>query len=151
MSPLKPLFEMARCGRPAALLFLFGLMLWYPAAAHAQIEVEAEALYVGEPVEVTLPSGVDSLMVTYRPSSSISRTEIIPVGGAPVVEWTPAQPGVVRLAAEDGSAVNVSVRFQQIPAAGVVVLLLAGTILFGGAITASVLLFRGRPEDRNIF
>ncbi len=112
-----------------------GLCAWLaPARASAQMPVPPiqETLHVGQPVKLELP-GADSLVVTYRPSSRIARTETIPVGPGGRVAWTPAQAGVASLSVDGGPARNVSVRFAGTPWRGVFVLVAAGTILFGGA------------------
>lgn len=128
---------------PALLLpaLLLAALLTAP-AAQAQFTFEPDDIVVGVPVTVTLPPGTDTLTVVYRPNSSIGSTEHVPVGGAAAYTWTPAQPGIVRLATEDGAGQNVSVRFQSPPASGIVVLVLAGCILFGGAIFATRALFQ---------
>lgn len=116
-----------------------------PGAA-AQIVLGSDDLYVGRPVTVTVGPDADSLVVTYRPNSSISEVTVLPVEGGEIV-WTPERPGVARLAVPGGPTVNASIRFQRTPIAGVVVLLLAGCILFGGAIFASIKLFERDDAD----
>lgn len=128
----------------AGLLALAGLA---PTAA-AQYTLSAPRLYVGEPVTVTLPQAVQALEVTYRPNSSIATTETLTPAGGLTVEWTPTQAGVVRLSSAAAGGQNVSVRFQETPTSGLLVLILAGTILFGGAAFASVKLFQDDGDGR---
>lgn len=89
-------------------------------------------LRVGEAVELTIPEG-STLIVTYRPNSSIARSDSLAIGPDGAVTWTPEQAGVVALAVDAGPVRNVSVRFAGVPWLGVLVLLGAGSILFGGA------------------
>jgi hypothetical protein len=76
--------------------------------------------------------------VTYRPGSSVSRTEDIGVTGeGGRVEWTPHLAGIATLNATwDGgtSTTNVSVRFAHTPLGGVAIMLLAGLLLVGGSV-----------------
>ncbi len=108
------------------LLFLF-LLLGVAAPASAQYVAEDARLYIEQPVALTLPG--DTLVVTYRPNSSIARVDTL-VGTR---AWTPRQAGVVKLQAPGGEAQSVSVRFDRTPASGLFVLIGAGLILFGGA------------------
>lgn len=119
------------------------LLLAVPAAG--QITLSAEDLYVSEPVTVTLAAPAEALTVTYRPNSSIETVETIPARGQQTVTWTPVQAGVVALSAGGSGSRNVSVRYQRVPAGGIVVLLIAGCLLFGGAIFAFRKLFQDGP------
>ena len=125
----------ARCST-----LLLVLALWAAVPAAAQITLSEEKPEEGRTVSVTVPPGVDTLRVTYRPSSSIPHVELLSVSGG-VVAWTPQQAGVVRLAVSESERRNVSVRFQTLPVSGIVVLLLAGAILFGGCAYAFSKLF----------
>jgi hypothetical protein len=78
---------------------------------------------------VTLPAPTDTLLATYRPSTSIAHVDTL-VGAQ---QWTPTEAGVVALSTPGGDTQNVSVRFARTPLAGLAVLLVAGLILFGGA------------------
>ena len=71
--------------------------------------------------------------MTYRPNSRIARSDSLAIGPDGSVTWIPEQAGVVALAVDAGPVRNVSVRFAGVPWLGVLVLLVAGTILFGGA------------------
>lgn len=116
--------------RPAlALTLLLALTLAAPPPAMAQFVPEDADLFVGRPVRIVGAAPGDTLVVTYRPSSSIPQTETLV--GARV--WTPSQAGVVRLAGPGEVTQNVSVRFQGTPVQGLFVLFGAGLILFGGA------------------
>ena len=130
--------------RPPAFLLLLTflallLLLARPAAAQY---AEGDAHFVGQPSHLTLPASADTLVVTYRPSTSIAREDRFPARGASFA-WTPTQAGVVKLSTPGGEPQNVSVRFQKTPAAGLFVLIGAGLILFGGTFFA----FRKLFED----
>ena len=128
------------------LCILLLLLLAGTGEAAAQYVDLAEKPHVGDPVTVTL-GGADTLLVTYRPNSSIARLVRIPAEGRQTVVWTPAEAGVVALATPGGGQQNVSVRFDAPPLGGILVLLAAGTILFGGAVFAFVKLFQGPPPE----
>jgi len=130
-----------------ALCIVVSLLIAVPATG--QITLSADDLYVSEPVTVTLAAPAEALTVTYRPNSSIETVETIPARGEQTVSWTPAQAGVVALSAGGSGSRNVSVRYQRVPAGGIVVLLIAGCLLFGGAIFAFRKLFQdGPPPSR---
>ncbi len=113
-------------------LLIAGSML-APSRASAQQVPEIPGIArVGQPIELTIPEG-STLVVTYRPNSSIARSDSMPIGPDRTVTWTPEQAGVVALAIDGGPTHNVSVRFRSVPWLGVFVLLAAGSILFGGA------------------
>ena len=111
---------------------LLGVLLVHPAAA--QYQFSTEELYATQEVTVTVPTPSDTLIVTYRPNSSIPIEERIPTNAQGSAAWTPRYPGVVALSTPGGPTQNVSVRFLTTPWNGVAVLTLAGLILFGGII-----------------
>ena len=79
------------------------------------------------------------LTVVYRPNSATTVEAVIGTFSADgTLSWTPDQPGITTLVAAgpDGKKVAsraVATRFSDTPIAGVVVMLLAGLLLFGGA------------------
>ncbi len=91
----------------------------------------------GEPclVKITregLPAAGIAVSVTYRPNSEVAITEEIGRTDARgELSWTPRSAGIGMLAAE-GCDLTVSIRFRGIPIGGLVVMLLAAMILFGG-------------------
>ncbi|MEM1357552.1 MAG: hypothetical protein AAGF89_05110 [Bacteroidota bacterium] len=113
----------------------------YSTAVHAKIRVSNEKLEVGETVRLSFSAPVDSLTVTYRPSSSVSKQEFLVISPpASSTEWSPQNPGLVQLSYQDRSGThpttvshNISVRFRGFSSSGVAVMLLAFIILFGGA------------------
>jgi hypothetical protein len=90
------------------------------------------------------PADGDTVTAVYRPSSEVSRTERIGVVGIDGrLSWTPLEAGVVTLSAVppagagDGAAVqtrNLSVPFAKTPLSGLVILVFAGLILYGGVV-----------------
>lgn len=125
-------------------LLLFAALVLTPVAG-AQITTSPADPVRNEPVEVRFDAPTDELLVTYRPNSGISVQEVVPVGGAASVTWTPSRAGVVALATPDGGSTNVSVRFDRTPVSGLLILIVAGLILFGGAALAMRALLSG-PE-----
>ena len=125
------------------LSFAAGLLsLAGPRHAAAQYVPPEASLVVGRPVQITLPAPSDTLTVTYRPNSSIDAVEhVAPAAGSASLTWTPREAGVVQLTSSGGPAQNVSVRFSTPPISGILVLTLAGLILFGGAVFAFRKLF----------
>lgn len=128
-----------RTHRLLAALFLLPLLTALP--ARAQYVPPEQELVVGRPVSVTMPASADTLVVTYRPNSTIAVTERLTSPDSAPFQWTPTKAGVVRLGTPSGEAQDVSVEFNQPPASGILVLTLAGFILFGGAVFAFRKLF----------
>jgi hypothetical protein len=88
----------------------------------------------GAPLTVAVPPGAtDTLHVVYRPgAATLPQGEtIMRPPGAQSWTWQPARAGVVRLASGEAQQ-NVSVRYDTFPVGGLLVMLLAGLILFGG-------------------
>ncbi len=79
------------------------------------------------------------LSVTYHPNSVTAKTDelgVFDVAGK--ATWKPAVSSIVEIVAKgpgkkDKAVMNIAVRFPSPPISGIVILLLAGTILFGGA------------------
>lgn len=117
-------------------------LLLLPAPAAAQYVAGSDFAFVDRPTTLARSGASDTLVVTYRPNSSIARVDTL-VGAR---EWTPRQAGVVKLQAPGGEAQSVSVRFDRTPVSGLFVLIGAGLILFGGAGFA----FRKLLEDDDL-
>lgn len=129
-----------------AFALALSLLLLAP-GAQAQFVSGGKTLYVGQTVELAdgLPS--DTVVVAYRPSSSITERDTLfrEVG---LLHWTPRQAGVVQLATPDGTVrATYSVRFDSPPLWGWAVLFGAGLILFGGATYAFRKLFEGDDDQ----
>lgn len=128
--------------RTLALLAL-GFLLALPATGQITFEPlptpaedEApEAPIINRPVRVTLDVPADTVTVTWRPNSAIPEVVTLDVSGTSF-EWTPTRSGVARIDVISAGATtsqNVSVRYDNYPASGIFILIIAGTILFGGA------------------
>ena len=105
-----------------------------PAGAQDIVSVTPEAPTRGEPVTVTFSAPVDSVTVTYRPGAVTATTETFTPGAA-AFTFSPSKAGVVSVASGDASQ-SLSVRYVGTPLAGLVVMILAGLVLFGGAALA---------------
>ncbi len=139
---------MSRAGAILGIVFLAGAA-WGAAPARADIAVSPEAPVAGRPATVVVtadgaPVADASVEAVYRPGSEVSHTEAVgrtgPDGSLP---WTPADAGVVTLRSTPPAPTgtepavetrNLSVRFQGAPPLGVVIMILAGVILYGGVI-----------------
>ena len=129
---------------------LFAVLLTLPALAQdasARLDSVAAAQPVaGRPFALDLPAGADTVVVIYRPGSAIAEADTLFAEGASPFPWTPRQAGAVRVEA-GGTARTLSVRFDDPPLLGITIMLLAGLILFGGAVYATrKLLADGPPE-----
>lgn len=127
-----------------ALLALFTLLVT-PSIASAQvaaIEVPSRSVAFaveGQTVSVrSQNAAATTLSVTYRPNSKTSEVQTVgnPIDG--VFQWTPTDPGLAALSVlgPDGQSLatkNVSVRFAQTSIVGLVVMIFAALVLFGGA------------------
>ena len=122
-------------------LFLaFALALAAPQAA-AQLTVEAlplapgeeppDQIVQGQPVRITLDQPATDVSVVWRPNSAIPDTVALDPAGTSFT-WTPTRAGVATVVTPEASQ-NVSVRYSGFPASGIFILIVAGTILFGGA------------------
>lgn len=79
------------------------------------------------------------MVATYRPGSQVSRTEELgTTNGAGQLVWTPTDAGIVTLAAtaQDGTTLssNLSVYFSGVPGMGLLIMIGAGALLYGGVI-----------------
>ena len=106
-------------------------LLAAPAGAQEIVSVTPEAPTRGEPVTVTFSAPVDSVTVTYRPGAVTATTETF-TPGASTFTFSPEKAGVVQVASGDASQ-SLSVRYVGTPIGGLIVMILAGLILFGGA------------------
>lgn len=122
------------------------ILIGWSQPAIGQYAQTDEIVTAGRPIKLNI-SQADTLFVTYRPGTSISETISIPVTGE-IYEWTPRKAGIVALSTPGGITQNVSVRFNDFPVSGLIILLGAGIILFGGALLASIKLFgKETPEQ----
>ena len=122
------------------------------APPHEPLRIEVEGLdewrfpVDGEGTVLVLTGGEEgaryNLATVYRPNSRTADTVMVgPVGEEKVFSWTPEQPGLARIVVLDPSAGewavvterDVAVRFASPPASGLLIFILAGALLFGGA------------------
>ena len=123
-----------------ALLGVSALLLATGPALGQRITVDEEFPTRGETVTVTVlgadetPLANREVVVTYRPNSETLSTETLkPTNASGQTPWTPKDAGIVTLAAGDEASHNVAVRFGSFPGSGLLIMILAGLLLFGGA------------------
>jgi hypothetical protein len=104
----------------------------------AQITVEPTKPMLGQATVVQVgdgkgqPAPAVELKAAYFPGSEVEET--VTVGStdpAGTVTWTPEHAGLVRLTAGEKSA-TISVRYPSAPLSGLIVFVVAGSILLGG-------------------
>ena len=90
-----------------------------------------------------IPPGAEAVEVTYQPDAPIASTERIEVSGTEV-DWTPKKPGIAKIQVIQpdgpGPVIERSIKFDGVPIAGVVICLVAATVLIGGATWATRML-----------
>ncbi len=121
----------------------------------ADIVLDPASPQVGEEVKLSFDVAVDTLVVSYRPNSAVVRRDtLVNAAADSQMSFKPDQAGVLALSYKDkdGKQVsqNVSVRFDGLSYSGLLVMILAGCLLFGGAILAFRTLFRDEEEDGTI-
>ncbi len=134
---------------------VLALVLAGTPGAEAGIEVAPAPPVQGERLMVTVtgdagPLAGATVKAVYRPGSEVSHTEDLGATGPDgTVSWTPADAGVVTLSAAlpamDGAEAvslsrNVAVRFRGVPPLGLIIMLGAGIILYGGVVRGFMLL-----------
>jgi hypothetical protein len=159
--------------RPTVAVLLGALILAAPSGAlcqeeaavpQAPLRIEVEGLEEwefpvdGEATVLTLTGGEAgasySLATVYRPNSRTADTVMVgPIGADRLFSWTPKEPGLARIIVLDPAggewAVvaerDVAVRFSSPPPSGLLIFILAGALLFGGA---SLSMRRALEADR---
>lgn len=117
----------------AAILLISTLLMSTAPDKPPEIVLEQQYPTVGKATTIVLPQVVDKVKITYRPDArAVETTEEIPGGGTEHVVWRPLHAGIVKIEA-GGLTKKVSVRFDGLPMSGLLILLIAGAILFGGA------------------
>jgi len=107
----------------------------------AQINFSTEKPVQGEEITITLDEPTAQVVITYRPNSQVvTRDTIIAETPSNAFLWTPEKAGVVTVQAA-GASRNVSVRFAGVSWSGIFTMVIAGTLLFGGATFAFRTLF----------
>jgi hypothetical protein len=128
-----------------------------PAAA-SELSVAGDFPIVGEPVTVSVsgtgPSDALVLRVVYAPNSetqTVEETGRFSKDGT--VDWNPQRFGIATLAVVDGAGAtvateNVAILPAAAPPGGVLVMLFAGILLFGGAgVSMRLVLASGVPDQ----
>lgn len=149
---------MKRLGRhpwpgAAAVALLAALLLAPAASAELAISAADERPLRGETVRLTVtddgtPAAGALVVAVYRPASNtVHRQELTPVDASGTVLWTPTDAGPVTLQVwppgsdpsadrQPATTLTVAVRFGTFPPSGLLIMIVAGVLLFGGAIAA---------------
>lgn len=140
---------------------LVALLAAAPAGAEGELSIstENERPLRGEVVRLRVtedgePAAGAQVVAVYRPASNTEHREVLePVDSSGQVLWTPDDAGPVKLEVRPegadlgadeapGAELIVAVRFGRFPPQGLLIMVLAGILLFGGAATAFALLLR---------
>lgn len=117
-------------------------------AASADVLIESHYPVKGVPVDVRVtddngnPVSGATIEVTYRPGSSVERTEPIGSSSGGLVQWTPSEAGIATVTASwtvagentATSSTNVSVKFSSPPLDGILIMVVAGLLLVVGSV-----------------
>ncbi len=119
------------------------LLMGFTLSFGATLVVEEDYPVLGEGVNVYITGHSDpqqvTLTVVYRPNSATTLEKAVgSFQGNGSLVWKPIAPGITTLVAKgaDGKKVtskNVATRYPATPVSGVIVMVLAGILLFGGA------------------
>lgn len=158
--PLSPRFARAvalALAGGALAAALSGAPLFAEGAAPT-LRAETEYPLRGEPVTIRLaapdggPLAGVPISAEYRPNSETAHAEPLGSTGADgTLSWVPADAGVVTLRAGGGdgeppiATAQVAVRFGAFPAVGLLVMVAAAILLFGGALLGFRLLLGPPP------
>ncbi len=133
--------------RTATLLIVLALigLLSRTGAAEGTLSLSEPYPKVGKKIEIRL-EGVsepakESLWVVHRPNSQTAETlEVGPFDDEGKIWWIPEAPGIANLTNRDPESgdeemvsMSVAICFSSTPAWGILVMVLAGLLLFGGA------------------
>lgn len=130
-------------------LLLF-LAIWTVQPVWAEIKLSNDHPSRGDRIQISLDTPEDTLTITYRPNSSVERYDTLYARPASTqFSWRPGYPGVVQIAAS-GETRNVSVRFEGVSWKGILVMILAGAILLGGATFSMIMLFRDKDDGKSL-
>lgn len=121
-----------------------------PAPPAAKLSTSERFPVVGKATSVSTPPAADAIDVVYSPSSRVEEKARVPVEKLTpprpnkpyLTPWIPDRAGVAQLSA-GGQSIKVSVRFDGVPTGGIVIMLIAGVILFGGAFVSMKSLLSG--------
>jgi len=117
------------------------------AAGPARAGIDTTPVFPTEGQQATISVTADdgapvagaAVEAVYRPGSKVSRSETLGTTGPDGrLTWTPDGAGIVSLQTsgegQPALSTNLSVRFRGVPLSGLVILLGAGVILYGGVI-----------------
>jgi hypothetical protein len=122
------------------------LILFATSPLTGQIQLSTEFPVKGEAVDILLEEPAEKIYFTYRPRSAVARMDsLVAESAVSQFTWIPRDAGVVAIKTHAISR-NVSVRFKGISTSGLIVMLLAGSILFGGVTFAFRILFQEGKE-----
>jgi len=134
---------------------LLGLGIGSVPAADLSLDSDFPVAGTGQNVSLTGAEDADHLRlwVVYSPNSETqTEEEIGRFSSQGTISWNPSRSGIATLSARDAAGEmvavkNVAVLFAKTPAAGVLVMLFAGILLFGGAgLSLRSVLRSGVPE-----
>ncbi len=112
----------------------------------AQIALGSEPPVAGRANTIILREPASEIVITYRPNSAVVRRDTLRADPpATAFTWTPGRAGVVKIRSNTGER-NVSVRFNDFPWGGLLVMVVAASVLFGGAGIAFRILFQTRKQ-----
>lgn len=129
--------------RKSLLAIAVALMAAVGAAPAVELSIDPAYPVQGKEAHITVshdgqPVVGDTVRVTYRPNSEVLReAEVGMTDASGRLIWVPEDAGLAQLSvttAEGSASRAVSIRFSSPPALGLVILLIAGLILFGGNI-----------------
>ncbi len=116
---------------------LFLLFLMPVSLIATKIEIEPYPPIKGTNVYIKFDTPITEVDIVYRPNSRTSKNEKIQVSPpARKVSWVPKDAGLamVKVTTESNTITrNISIRFAHFPFSGIIVMVVAGIILLGGA------------------
>jgi hypothetical protein len=142
-----------------AILFVLVLTMSFGAVSAAELSLDRGFPVVGEDEDVALvdaePGRDLSLWVVYSPNSETRSEEMIGrLSSEATVTWNPSRFGIATLSVRGATGEviasrNVAVLYARTPMAGLLVMVFAGVLLFGGAgLSLRSVLKSGTPHNR---
>jgi hypothetical protein len=116
-----------------------GFLISLSEPADAQYISKNVVLTTGQPVKIAI-NDAKILTIIYHPGGNTSSKRQLRVQ-PPNYDWTPSRAGLYVLSTPGGPSQTVSVRFRSFPIKGLIILLIAFVVLFGGAGFASYHVF----------
>jgi hypothetical protein len=116
-----------------------GFILGLSKSADAQYINKNVVPTSGQPIKIAIHH-TKMLTIIYHPGGNASSKRQLRVQ-PPNYDWTPSRAGLYVLSTPGGPSQTVSVRFISFPIKGLIILLIAFVVLFGGAGFASYHVF----------